>query len=140
MKERIAIQMTADVRLVADYRFIADRRSRAAYQTTDWEEYNVLAEADAVPKPIVGQVYMVAEQSHAMCKYPPRLLFIPDNGTGLAGNSNAFIHRYHGWRGTTNDWSVYAHGVRRCLSVRQTGKRSQRVVIVFGRDLKADEA
>lgn len=41
-----------------------------------------------------------------------------DNGEGVPGNMDASIKRYHGWRGTTNNISVYAHGLRRVLEIR----------------------
>ena len=63
------------------------------------------------------------------------LLLRDDNGEGFGGNSDPNQSRYHGWRGTTNDWAVYAHGLRRVLDVRVTGDRSKRVVVVLGRDL-----
>ena len=67
------------------------------------------------------------------------LLLIDDNGEGWPGNSDPNQCRYHGWRGTTNDWAVYAHGLRRVLDVRVTGDRSKRVVVVLGRDLATDK-
>ena len=67
------------------------------------------------------------------------LLLIDDNGEGWPGNSDPTQCRYHGWRGTTNDWAIYAHGLRRVLDVRVTGDRSKRVVIVLGRDLATEK-
>ena len=63
------------------------------------------------------------------------LLLREDNGDGWPGNMDPHRCRYHGWRGTTNDCAIYAHGLRRVLDVRVTGKRSKRVVVVLGRDL-----
>ena len=37
---------------------------------------------------------------------------------GVGGNSNPDIERYHGWRGTTDDRAVHAHGVRRVLKMK----------------------
>ena len=39
------------------------------------------------------------------------------DGQGIGGNMNANIKRYHGWRGTTNNVSKYAHGVRKIIKV-----------------------
>lgn len=39
----------------------------------------------------------------------------PDNGSGIPGNMNSNIRRYHGWRGTTDGVSVYAYG---CYSIK----------------------
>ena len=50
---------------------------------------------------------------------------------GCAGNCDKGIRAYHGWRGTTDDWARYAHGLREILSVTERGGR---VRIVFGPD------
>ena len=57
---------------------------------------------------------------------------------GIEGNSGS-QRRLHGWRGTTNGYSVHAHGWR---SVLETGnlKRGRGVYIVFSADKKPDEA
>jgi len=36
----------------------------------------------------------------------------------ISGNMNTNITRYHGWRGTSNDISIAAHGVRRIIKMR----------------------
>lgn len=41
-----------------------------------------------------------------------------DNGNGIPGNMDSAIRRYHGWRGTTNNISVHAHGLRRVLEIK----------------------
>jgi len=38
---------------------------------------------------------------------------------GVVGNSNPNIRKTHGWRGTTNDSSLYAHGVVAINSIRR---------------------
>lgn len=63
------------------------------------------------------------------------LLLRDDNGEGWPGNSDPNQCRYHGWRGITDNWAIYVHGLRRVLDVRVTGDRSKRVVVVLGRDL-----
>ena len=56
---------------------------------------------------------------------------------GMAGNVDSSTRRFHGWRGTTNGWSIEALGVRRCYAAakKQFTYRS-RYRIVFGPDLK----
>lgn len=54
----------------------------------------------------------------------------------IGGNSNPDITRYHGWRGTTNDRSVEAHGVHRVLKMRLLKNGS--VAVTIGRDLHPD--
>ena len=66
------------------------------------------------------------------------LILRDDNGDGWPGNSDPHQCRYHGWRGTTDDWAVYALGLRRVLDVHVTGNRSKRVVVVLGRDIAED--
>lgn len=51
----------------------------------------------------------------------------------IGGNSNPDITRYHGWRGTTNDHSVYAHGLRRVLKMRSLKNGS--VAVTVGPDI-----
>jgi hypothetical protein len=57
---------------------------------------------------------------------------------GIPGNSNPAILRLHGWRGTSGDCQVNAHGRRRIVNVHTT--KSGRVVVVVGRDIAPDEA
>lgn len=60
----------------------------------------------------VGDKYILVERTnintgtteYRLCK---------DNGQGIGGNTNYDIKMYHGWRGTTNNISVYAEGLRR---------------------------
>ena len=57
---------------------------------------------------------------------------------GMAGNSNRAIRRFHGWRGTTNDRSVTALGVRRVVRIREL--KNGQVAVTVGRDLKPNDA
>lgn len=137
MTETIQIRENADGKLVADYRFTADRRSSQEVWThSEASDAALAAEMLRVPKP--GKIYMVGKRYRETDDYLPQLLFRLDNGLGWAGNSNPDIHRYHGWRGTTNGWGFRGLGLRRCLYVRHTGIRSRRVMIIFGRDLAKD--
>lgn len=42
---------------------------------------------------------------------------IPWGGEGIEGNLNPHIKRYHGWRGTTNNVSIDAYGLRKVKKV-----------------------
>ena len=54
---------------------------------------------------------------------------------GMGGNSNQHIKRFHGWRGTTDDWAIYAHGVRKCTNViRREFAKTVHYRIEFGAD------
>ena len=46
-----------------------------------------------------------------------QLRIAPD---GIGGNMDGSFKRYHGWRGTTNDISITAHGLRRVIKVRDS--------------------
>jgi len=56
-----------------------------------------------------------------------------DIEAGLGGNLDREIRRFHGWRGTTCDQSIHAHGVRRVkkIAVLKCGDIS----VKLGRDL-----
>lgn len=63
--------------------------------------------------------------------------------SGYPGNTDPSVKTFHGWRGTTNDISVYAHGVYSVKSVsREDGEfRGQYLKVVLNRtDLKKNEA
>ncbi len=51
----------------------------------------------------------------------------------VAGNSDHRVTRFHGWRGTTDDVFVEAHGVRRVLRVRAL--KNGTVAVSVGADL-----
>ena len=55
----------------------------------------------------------------------------------VGGNSNSNIRRYHGWRGTSNDWSTTAHGERKVLRIRTL--KCGDVAVTFGPDLRPDD-
>lgn len=60
----------------------------------------------------VGDRYILIERSNIITGKTEYQLF-KDNCAGIGGNMDSSIKRYHGWRGTTNDIAVYAHGLRR---------------------------
>jgi hypothetical protein len=123
------------------YRFTAEGKSRASRDDT--EAWSADYAATDVELPVVGELYMLGESEyvgpHQDQGYLPGLRFQPDNGRGWGGNSNPNIRRYHGWRGTTNDWAFYGLGVRKCLTATVSGGRSKKVRLVFGRDLKRNQ-
>ncbi len=69
-----------------------------------------------------------------------RLILSDDNGEGLPGNMDHNKKRYHGWRGTTNDWAYYGYGLRQVKAIAFSGKTTHKVRIVFGPDLAKDKA
>lgn len=59
----------------------------------------------------VGDKYILVERTNintGKTEYKIR----KDNGEGIPGNMDASVKRYHGWRGTTDNISVYAYGLR----------------------------
>ena len=67
-----------------------------------------------------------------------QLRIAPD---GIGGNSDNNIKRYHGWRGTTNNVSITAHGLRRVIKVRDSDPDKTFVVyqtVTVGPDLHPD--
>jgi hypothetical protein len=129
---------TSDDQLALTIRHTADRASRSMYNNDDDEARYCRYEAELYELPIVGTEYMVAISSYVGPNGDrlPRLRFAPDNGEGWPGNSNPSVKSYHGWRGTTDDWSFHGYGVRTCLRADVTGGRSQKVIIIFGKDTK----
>ena len=140
MKYTEQIKHPTDGRLVVDYRWACEGR-RPFVWDDDTEAWLADMGATDIDLPAIGTIYMIGTDEYVGPNgdESARVCASPDNGEGWCGNSDQSIKRYHGWRGTTNDWAFYGHGVRRCLAVRETGKRSRRTVIVFGRDLKAHD-
>ena len=64
--------------------------------------------------------------------------------SGYPGNMDGSVRRFHGWRGTTNDQRIEAHGVFRVKSVSTVyrdldGNSAPFLkVVLTGRDVKAD--
>lgn len=56
---------------------------------------------------------------------------------GIGGNSNSDIKRFHGWRGTTNDTSCYAHGLREIVKIRTL--KNGHVAVTVGPDICPDK-
>lgn len=57
---------------------------------------------------------------------------------GVASNSDHTILSHSGWRGTTNDRAVYAHGLRRITNIRTL--RSGDVAVTVGGIVKEPES
>ena len=63
-----------------------------------------------------------------------RLVF--DCPDGIPGNSNSNITRFHGWRGTNNDVSNDAHGLREIIKIRTL--KNGTIAVTVGPDLRPD--
>lgn len=63
----------------------------------------------------VGKVYAVAERHNILDSAKGYIFKDPESGFG--GNMDNHIKRYHGWRGTTNNWTKEAVGVRKVISI-----------------------
>jgi len=67
----------------------------------------------------VGCLGITEDWSPDACRageHRPRAWMLPGED-GIPGNSNGNITRCHGWRGTTDDARVEAHGIRRVVSI-----------------------
>lgn len=146
MKTTITITERKDGTLKLEVRFVCDRASRNVWEREDYEGWKASESVREMSVPNIGELYMVASSEYVgpnrgpNFKTNPKLFWKQDNGKGWGGNSDQNVKRYHGWRGTSDDWCVTGLGVRKCLDVYQTGERSKRVVVIFGKDLKKDEA
>ena len=70
-------------------------------------------------------------------KSKERYYLIADKG-GVSGNMDRDIKRYHGWRGTTNNSSVYAHGLREVIKISE--RKNGDIYVTVGKDLKPELA
>jgi len=55
----------------------------------------------------------------------------------VGGNSDPAIKRFHGWRGTTNDIHVSAHGERIVQKIRNL--KNGDIAVTVGPDVRSDE-
>ncbi len=102
-------------------------------------EYYLLNEPDL---PMVGMVYALKRVSDVSPNALREgndtgyLVFNTDPETidgGWSGNSTPAMREHHGWRGTTNDLSVDALGVRECTRAEvKMYKKTYHVIIKFG--------
>ena len=148
MKTTRTVREAKDGRLIADYRYVCEARKPQSVHCDRIDEEAEYARMrqeidldgnDWSHRPEIGKVYMVGYSTDTTENGSDMMVWREDNGEGFPGNSDPSIKCYHGWRGTYNDTAFYACGLRRCLAIRETGKRSRRTVIVFGRDLAKDK-
>lgn len=66
----------------------------------------------------------------------PEFYLIANCDDGIGGNSNPNIKRYHGWRGTTQDISYDAWGLRKITAIIQ---RKRYIAVKISDDLLPDE-
>ena len=58
---------------------------------------------------------------------------------GIGGNMDSNVKRFHGWRGTTNDIALYAHGLRKITKVESVDLGADYgYKITVGKDLHPD--
>lgn len=143
MKQSAKIIEKTNGQLVYERRLIADRKSQSMNPPDNDDADYVDYLSKEICLPDVGKIYMVGSNEYvgpnSLKDHLCSIYFSDDNGEGFGGNSNGNIKRYHGWRGTTDDWSFSGLGVRKCLSATISGDRSKVVRIVFGKDLKLME-
>lgn len=122
---------------------ISDKAIRIRYISPTKRYYDKPSLAEKPELPQIGHTYLVWTREWVGPRRdtvePTKVLWSDDPdyiSQGLAGNNNPAIRRTHGWRGTTNDVSVDAHGVRRCEAVDiREYQSSTHYTIRFGPDL-----
>ena len=99
---------------------------------------------DEIDLPVVGRKYFVymsvyvgPNSCHKECneilKWTSEVEYINE---GMGGNSNNTIKRFHGWRGTNDDISFHALGVRVCTKANiKDFLKTTHFFIEFGPDL-----
>lgn len=103
-------------------------------------EYDLIDYDGNSTAPVVGKCYFVYGRNNIMTKDKEDLYFTDNKNlleSGMPGNSNSNITRFHGWRGTDNNRSTNAYSVRKCLEVRKM--KNDKVYIRFGSDLRKNE-
>ena len=89
-------------------------------------EYEVYDKFGGTPE--VGQEFKVLERKEIMSG-AVNYNFSEDTSSGWGGNMNRNIRRFHGWRGTTNDISTDALGIRRIEKVTEFKNGSVRILM-----------
>ena len=72
---------------------------------------------DMDDKIAVGDAVIVVCYTYLNTGEEEYALYVDDNTGGIPGNTDSQIKRYHGWRGTTNNVSEWAHGVHTVKSI-----------------------
>lgn len=152
MKITSTIKHRSDGTMVYERRYTPDRMYMGTLDRTDYEGYeadmksledmiDILEPHGSIDRPAftdgdtaILAVYHDIMRDNTGDTLPHIALWI-DNGEGVPGNSDRSQCRYHGWRGTTNDTSCRAYGLRKIISTAITGGRAKKLRIVFGRDL-----
>lgn len=84
-----------------------------------------------------GDAVLVASRRNLMTGKESYQLYPQYAESGYPGNTDHSIKRFHGWRGTTNDTYVEAHGV---YTVKSADRIGSTLKIVLGKvDIKSDE-
>ena len=89
-------------------------------------------------EPKVGQVVILISRENVMSGGKEEFSIVKDQD-GIRGNADSSIKRYHGWRGTTNDVTLYAHGLRKIAKVESVDLGANYgYKITVGKDLYPD--
>jgi len=108
---------------------------------------NFIDNFDCSPEPRLpkkGELYFLYETNDVSKRAGKEDFYYSDNPdwieNGMGGNMNSTVQRFHGWRGTTNDISTYALGVREFLGSEITIRtKTISYKLIFGPDLKIDK-
>ena len=130
----------------ADGRIVIEIKTKSTYNYPcfdydAWYFIDTLTNENSIQP---GNIVAVALQTNIIRNERVRVILTSETefiNEGFGGNMNPRVRRFHGWRGTTDDISFMAYGVRKVESVisRSMAKNNWKLRIILGRDLKKRE-
>jgi hypothetical protein len=85
-----------------------------------------------------GEQRVLLESFNSNSRNPVSSYWLSNSSNPIQGNGNPNLTAYNGWRGTTNNVAVYAHGLREVISVKMLG-RGCGVSILLSENLTPNE-
>jgi hypothetical protein len=124
---------TKTVRLGSDY-FLENGVVCLFGYSHDDESHNAVYSTYETKYKIGNHAMLVSREN---LKTEEKKFFLKFDDDGISGNSDHTIKRYHGWRGTTDDISITAHGLRKITKIKKL--KNGQIAITVGSDLTPDE-
>ena len=85
----------------------------------------------------IGTKVMLVSKRDISTDDEPEYSLVFNVDDGIIGNANSDIRRYHGWRGTTNNIEIVAHGLRRITKISEL--QNTDISITVGQDICPDK-
>jgi hypothetical protein len=104
--------MKTKIKNLNDGRIVVESRA-----TGDEADYLDAEEGEFAKIGVIGTFYTI-ENTLPRNRGTHYVAGLCDHPDGVAGNMNKSIRCHHGWRGTTNNCAVYAHGRRQVIESR----------------------